>query len=238
MTIIKPKKYRMGDVREDGMVFIEYKHKRKNPEYWSTPEQYAKRLEKARLKQARWAKNNKNKKRQLDALYRQNNKQKLKEYHLEYYSKNSEKLKQKTRDWNFANQERNKESKKIYREKNKDKLNQYFLQRRNSDHLFKMRGDIRNLISISLRKRRFLKKNRTEEILGCTFDEFLNHIESQFQSGMNWENRSEWHIDHIVPLASAETEEEILRLNHHSNLRPLWAIDNLKKGSKILCQFQ
>lgn len=236
MTIIEPKKYKMGDVREDGMVFIEYKHKRKNPEYWSTPEQYAKRLEKAKIKQANWVKNNKEKKLQQDALYRQNNREKLKEYHLEYYSKHAEKLKQKTRDWTAANQDRNRETRKIYRENNREKFNQYCLERRNSDPLFKMRGDIRNLIALSLRKKNFLKKNRTEEILGCTFDEFLNHIESQFLPGMNWGNRSEWHIDHIIPLASAKTEEEILRLNHYTNLRPLWAIDNLKKGSKILCQ--
>lgn len=238
MVTANPIKYKMGDVREDGMVFIEYKHKRKNPEYWSTPEQYAKRLEKARLKQAVWLKNNKDKKRQQDASYRQNNKQKLKEYHLEYYSKNSEKLKQKTRDWTAANQERNKLNKKRYREQNKDRLNKYFYERRNCDPLFRASQDIRNLIGISLRKRKFLKKNRTEEILGCTFDEFLNHIESQFQPNMSWYNRSEWHIDHIVPLASAKSEEEILRLNHYTNLRPLWAIENLKKGSKLLCQFK
>jgi hypothetical protein len=69
----------------------------------------------------------------------------------------------------------------------------------------------------------------------CSFEEFFIHIESQFIDGMSWENRSLWHIDHIIPLATAKTEEEILRLNHYTNLRPLWALDNLKKGSKILC---
>lgn len=51
---------------------------------------------------------------------------------------------------------------------------------------------------------------------------------------MSWENRSLWHIDHIIPLASATTEEGVYQLNHFKNLRPLWAEDNLRKGSKIV----
>jgi hypothetical protein len=50
---------------------------------------------------------------------------------------------------------------------------------------------------------------------------------------MSWNNRSEWHIDHITPMASAKTEHDAIKLNHYENLRPLWAIDNLRKGSKI-----
>jgi hypothetical protein len=48
---------------------------------------------------------------------------------------------------------------------------------------------------------------------------------------MSWENRAEWHIDHIVPLATAKCEEDVIKLNHFTNLRPLWAADNLKKNS-------
>lgn len=49
---------------------------------------------------------------------------------------------------------------------------------------------------------------------------------------MNWENRNLWHIDHIKPLSLATTENELYELCHYTNLRPLWAIDNLKKGNK------
>jgi hypothetical protein len=51
---------------------------------------------------------------------------------------------------------------------------------------------------------------------------------------MNWSNRKEWHIDHIIPLSSAKTEEELLKLFHYTNLQPLWANDNIKKSNKIL----
>lgn len=51
---------------------------------------------------------------------------------------------------------------------------------------------------------------------------------------MTWENRNEWHIDHITPLSSAKTEEELYKLCHYTNLQPLWAEENLKKGNKII----
>jgi hypothetical protein len=51
---------------------------------------------------------------------------------------------------------------------------------------------------------------------------------------MTLENHGEWHLDHIIPISSAETEEDIMLLNHYTNFQPLWWYDNLKKGAKIL----
>ena len=51
---------------------------------------------------------------------------------------------------------------------------------------------------------------------------------------MSWDNYGDWHIDHIIPLSSAKTEEEIYKLAHYTNLQPLWAEDNIKKSNKIL----
>lgn len=51
---------------------------------------------------------------------------------------------------------------------------------------------------------------------------------------MTWNNYGKWHIDHIIPISSAKTEEEVIKLNHYTNLQPLWAKDNLKKGNKII----
>lgn len=73
------------------------------------------------------------------------------------------------------------------------------------------------------------RKRKAQEILGCTWEEFALHIESGFVDGMTWDNRNEWHIDHIVPIATASTESDVIRLNHFTNLRPLWAADNRKK---------
>lgn len=69
--------------------------------------------------------------------------------------------------------------------------------------------------------------------LGCTTAELKRHIERQFLKGMSWENRQDWHVDHIRPLASFDlTDPEQLRAAcHFTNLRPLWARDNLRKGA-------
>ena len=91
---------------------------------------------------------------------------------------------------------------------------------------------------VRLAVRRHLKKPygtnaKTKLVLGCTFEEFRKHIERQFLKGMTWENLDQWHIDHIIPMATAKTEEDVIRLNHYTNLRPLWAEDNLRKGARI-----
>lgn len=77
------------------------------------------------------------------------------------------------------------------------------------------------------------KVQKTDEYLGCTYEEGRNYLASLFTEGMTWDNHGEWHIDHIIPLASAKTREELEPLFHYTNLQPLWAEDNLKKGAKI-----
>jgi hypothetical protein len=63
-------------------------------------------------------------------------------------------------------------------------------------------------------------------------------IESQFLTGMTWNNYAYrgWHIDHIHPLCKCDltNEIEIKKAWNYSNLRPMWGIDNIAKGSKII----
>ena len=74
------------------------------------------------------------------------------------------------------------------------------------------------------------------DIVGCSPTELREHIEKQFTDGMSWDNYGTygWHLDHIIPLSTAETREDVFKLNHYTNLQPLWATDNLKKGKKII----
>jgi hypothetical protein len=62
----------------------------------------------------------------------------------------------------------------------------------------------------------------------------MEYLGDLFTEKMNWDNYGEWHIDHIIPLSSANTEEEIYKLCHYTNLQPLWAEDNIKKSNKII----
>lgn len=80
------------------------------------------------------------------------------------------------------------------------------------------------------------KSKRTEEILGCTFEEFRIYIENQFEDWMSWDKhggknapkgpREQFDIDHIIPISSAKTEEEVIKLNHYTNLRPFCSYEN------------
>jgi hypothetical protein len=100
---------------------------------------------------------------------------------------------------------------------------------------FKIKHNISNLIRNTFKsacRGEYKKSKRTEEILGCTLEEFINHLQSQFTKGMTLENHGEWEMDHIIPISSAKTEDGIIKLNHHSNYQPLWKEDNRKKSNK------
>lgn len=96
----------------------------------------------------------------------------------------------------------------------------------------RVHGRISANMRIALRKKGISKDNPTFKMLGYSCDELILHIEKQFLKGMNWENIGDWHIDHIIPLDTAETIEDIILLNHFTNLRPLWAKENLSKGKR------
>jgi len=92
---------------------------------------------------------------------------------------------------------------------------------------------IRDLIIKSIAFHGIRKNQKAAAILGCTYDAFRSHIEAQFTKGMSWEKMGEIHLDHIIPISSAKTEEDVYRLNHYSNFRPLWGVENQKKGAKM-----
>lgn len=132
---------------------------------------------------------------------------------------------------------KSKERKKIYRQVNKKKLREYDLiyrkRRMETDPFFKAKMIARDVIRKSITKSGYTKKSRTYEILGCSYIEFKQHIESLFLVGMGWDNRDEWDIDHIVPMDFAQNEKELLLLNNYQNLRPLWKIENSIKSNTI-----
>ena len=150
--------------------------------------------------------------------YCDKNRERIREYKKKYYHKNSEEIDAKNKIFKLKNKEH-------YTKYN----NEYVKNRFKIDILFKLRFNIRTLIRSSISSTGYKKNTKTEQILGCSFVEFKEYLESKFEHWMNWENRGlyngelnyGWDIDHIVPLASAKTEEDIIKLNHYSNLQPL-----------------
>lgn len=127
---------------------------------------------------------------------------------------------------------------KNWRKQNPEKLrkhrNKYKNKKRATDPAYLLCDRIRTLTTQAFRVRKYSKKSRTHELLGCDWKFLKIHIESKFNDGMSWDNRDKWHIDHIIPFASAKSQEELEKLCHWTNLQPLWEIDNLKKGKKTL----
>lgn len=70
--------------------------------------------------------------------------------------------------------------------------------------------------------------------LGYSPAELVGHLESQFSGGMEWANYGLWHVDHIRPCAGFDqTDPDQFRdCWALSNLQPLWAADNLRKGAR------
>ena len=135
------------------------------------------------------------------------------------------------------------EKRKQYYLNNKEKIIPQIIEwnksKTTTNKQFKLSGNLRTLIRESFKRAlsgTYKKSKKTEEILGCAVQEFLDHLQSQFKPGMNFENhgqgKGKWNIDHIIPISSAKTEEEIYKLNHHTNLQPLWWEENMAKGAK------
>jgi len=106
-----------------------------------------------------------------------------------------------------------------------------------TDILYRLKVNTRNRIKLFLKSTNFNKiKNGTFNIVGCTPTELKTHIEKQFLEGMNWENYgfTGWHIDHIIPLAACEDDDDVHRLCHYTNLQPMWSDDNYKKGDRFI----
>ena len=167
--------------------------------------------------------------------YRQKNKDTIKERQKinsrRHYIKNCEIIKKKSLSFREINPGYHKE----YRRKNKEYSNTYQKKRRRHDPLFKLIHNIRSRIYVFLNKKNILKNNSIHNIIGCSSEFLKEHLEKQFTDGMTWDLMGkDIHIDHIIPLSSAKTEEDIYKLCHYTNLQPLWAIDNLKKGAKLI----
>lgn len=101
---------------------------------------------------------------------------------------------------------------------------------------YRLRKALRNRISSTVIKRGYTKSQRTIKLIGCTIEFLKEHLQRQFQSGMNWNNYGQWHIDHIKPCNSFNLEDptEQQKCFNYNNLQPLWAVDNYKKHDKII----
>jgi hypothetical protein len=141
--------------------------------------------------------------------------------------------------WKINNPDKIRKSKQKYYQTNKFKEikrnTNYINKKKKNNEVFKLSCIVRSRISEFLKSNNITKRNKTFDIVGCTPEFLKEYLEKQFTEGMSWELMGKHiHIDHIIPLSSAITEEEVYKLCHYTNLQPLWAEDNLKKSNKMV----
>jgi len=155
---------------------------------------------------------------------------------------NKEYISQKHKKWAEQNKEHLINYIKEYRENNVDKIRQikrdYQRNRKHNDPLYKLISNFRTAIYQVLKESNVEKNKHYFDILQYTPESLINHLESQFEENMNWENYGEWHVDHKLPITSFNIQEmgdeEFMRCWSLDNLQPMWGTDNIRKSNKVM----
>jgi uncharacterized protein (DUF1810 family) len=186
-------------------------------------------------------------------LYRNKNKKRLTEYSKLYGKSHKDVINKRSKIYYYEHKEERAEYKKrwylehkeekdnydiLYRANNKEKRRKlkrdYHKHKCSIDPIYKTECALRSRIRKAIKSQSGTKAYKSMELLGCTMKECRTHIESLFTEGMSWDNHGihGWHLDHIKPCASFDLKdpEQQKECFHYTNLQPLWAIDNLKKG--------
>lgn len=183
--------------------------------------------------------------KKCERLYYSPSKEKRKILDKKYREKHKEEIKQRTKNKikNMSIEQKKKKYTyyKIYRENNKLKLNEkrriYYKKKIEQDLIFKLKCQIRGMIKNSFRRKNFKKKQEAEQIYGCSINHLIKYLIETYENNYNekwdWILLKQIHIDHIIPLATAKTEEDVIKLCHYSNLQLLKKKDNLEKRDKL-----
>jgi hypothetical protein len=216
--------------------------------------------ERKREKHRRWRAANREHVRQYSREYRKAQRERLnalkraayndsgKATKTAYYARNRVRILEQKREYYL----RKKETINKYREHNKSKISAQNSRwhRENRERVRERKRECnrrryqhpQRRIESSIRRRigkllrGALKPDHSEALLGCSFEEFMNYITARFKPGMSMDNYGrKWHIDHIMPCSAFDMSDEYQarRCFHFTNLRPMWARENLRKGSKI-----
>lgn len=130
----------------------------------------------------------------------------------------------------------------IWRDENRDKIKKYNTQnqeykrnwaqtQRQTNIQFRLKENIRSRIYLALQ----FRKDSSEEILGCSIEEYIVYLEQQFDKNMSWDNYGiYWEIDHINPISKFDLTNvnEVKICFNYKNTQPLSINENRKKGDK------
>jgi hypothetical protein len=192
--------------------------------------EYARKLE-SKEKRSAWWRTDKQK---------EISKQRSKKYHAQHRNECLAKMNKRNPEYYKKNSERIKKNSLAYQSEHSIERTKYKREWANNkaknDPVFKMSMVCRRMLHRALGVAGQKKYKNTRDYLPYSFEEIKNSIESQFKPGMTWNNYGEWHIDHKTPLAHFVKIGVIdpAVINRIDNLQPLWAIDNMRKGGRLL----
>lgn len=131
--------------------------------------------------------------------------------------------------------EKQRASERAYIENNNDKMKEKY-RKQNTQINRNVRIRLNTRIKSALNKSNLKKNNYTVQYIGCTCEYLIKWFEYQFNDNINLDNKSEWHIDHVLPCSSFDLskEEEQLKCFNWTNLRPCLSLENIIKSNKII----
>ena len=195
--------------------------------------------EQIKISKQLWEEKNKEKHSQQNKMWKINHKEEDRQYNKEYKQKNKERIKKQNQEYREKNKEKCRNATKLYYQNNKQKVNkktnEYCKRKMKEDYIYKFKSQIRKMINNSFRRNGHTKNEKTEKIIGCTIDYFIEYLLQTYRAnyGYEWDNKEKIDIDHIIPLATANTPEDVTKLCYYTNLQLLKHSDNLRKGSKL-----
>jgi|AntDeeMinimDraft_6_1070357.scaffolds.fasta_scaffold08845_2 hypothetical protein len=159
--------------------------------------------------------------------------------HKAYWS-NPERAKKDAAKWYYRNHHKAIKTRRNYRKENREKVlicqrvsNKKYYEKVKNEEWFVVKSSCRRLLRKLVLSVNGTKDFSTEKYHGYSFKEFKEHIEAFFDDGMCWQNHGEWHIDHVTSISDMLKSGimDAKTINALSNIRPLWAKDNLRKAA-------
>jgi hypothetical protein len=227
----------------------------------SSQKEYKRQLS-AKLRAKRGPKISTEKEKQWQREYYQRNKEKIRERQKAMYYNRTEEQKERQiklrREWNSNRTQEQRDKMNKWRRKNRKRpeirakerqelrdwhkknphKNREYYEELRKDPLKVLHQRMSNAVRNALRHKGSKKVRPVFDLLDYTKDELETRFESQFteENGYSWDNMSEWHIDHIRPVASFNFDStehpDFKKCWALNNLQPLWAEDNIRKGNK------
>ena len=230
MSQDRPNSRKCKTCKEDKPFSVDFFYISKNHRYGLSTECRECTKEKSR----NWSRINKNLKAETDKKYAQKNKASISEYQKKYRANNKERSSAYMKKYADENKEKLKVSRREYNSKIevKKRRSENHINRVKYDKKYKLMCNVRSAVSDALSK-----QSGALRFLDYSIEELARHLERQFSEGMTWDNYGRlWHVDHILPSSSFHFERaddpDFKFCWALSNLRPLWAKDNLKKNAK------